>query len=68
MIPLAVKFCVGCGQVLDELESFDSRPSPIAAEVYREVYGARRIDSRMVEEVCASCAEAWAIRIPRAGR
>ena len=49
-------------------KSSDSRPSPIAAEEYREVYGARRIDSRMVEEVCASCAEAWAIRIPHAGR
>jgi hypothetical protein len=43
MIPLAVKFCVGCGQVLDELESFDIRPSPVAAEVYREMYGVRCI-------------------------
>jgi hypothetical protein len=36
MIPLITKFCVGCGQVLDQLESSYSRPSPIAAEVYRE--------------------------------
>jgi hypothetical protein len=64
MIPLTVKFCVGCGQVLDELESFDCRPSPIAAEVYREVYVVRRIDSRMGEEVCASCAGLLAIRTP----
>lgn len=68
MIPLAVKFCVGCGQVLDELESFDIRPSPVAAEVCREMYGVRRIDSRMAEEVCASCAGLLAIRTPRPGR
>lgn len=64
MSSLATILCVGCGQVLDELESSDSRPPPIAAEVYREVYGARFTDFQMIKDVCASCAGLLAIRTP----
>ena len=39
MTPLAMRFCVGCGQVFDELQPSDSRPRWIAAEAYREKYG-----------------------------
>jgi hypothetical protein len=65
MIPLITKFCVGCGQVLDQLEYSDSRPSPIAAEVYRERYGVRCTDFQMIKDVCASCVGVLAIRTPR---
>ena len=62
MIPLAAQFCVGCGQILDALEPSDSRPSPIAAVVYREKYGVRCTDLPSIEDLCPSCAHILAIR------
>ena len=52
MIPLAAQFCVGCGQILDELQPSDSRPSWIAAEVYREKYGFRFTDLHLIAGAC----------------
>jgi hypothetical protein len=61
MIPLAAEFCIGCGQILDELEPSGSRPSWIAGEVYREKYGFRFTDLHLIEAVCPPCARVFAI-------
>ena len=39
MTTLAARFCVGCGQVLDDLQPSDSRSSWITADAYHERYG-----------------------------
>jgi hypothetical protein len=41
MTQLSARFCLGCGQVFDDLQPSDSRPCWITAEVYREKYGFR---------------------------
>jgi hypothetical protein len=51
MILLVAQVCVGCGQILDELELSDGRPSWIAAAVYSEKYEWRRHDN------AASCVD-----------
>ena len=61
MIPLAAQFCVGCGQILDELQPSDSRPSWITAEVYREKYGFRFTDLHLIAGACPPCARVFAI-------
>ena len=61
MIPLIAQLCVGCGQVLDELEPPDGRPYWIAAEVYHEKYGVRLADLHFIEAVCPSCARVLTI-------
>ena len=54
MTPLAMRFCVGCGQVFDELQSSDSRPRWIAAEAYREKYGLSLNDLHLILTVSVS--------------
>lgn len=54
MIPPAARLCVGCGQVLDELEPSDGRPSCIAAEAFHEKYRIRFTDLHWIEVVCPS--------------
>jgi hypothetical protein len=60
-IPLIAQFCVGGSQVLDDLESSDSRPSWNAAEVYREKYEFRFTDLHLIKDVCQPCAHVLAI-------
>jgi predicted RNA-binding protein with PUA domain len=64
MIPLTARFCVGCGQVFDELQPSDSRPCWIAAHAYREKYGCRFTDLHLIEDVCPLCAHVITIGRP----
>lgn len=56
MIPLVAQVCVGCGQILDELELSNGRPSWIAAAVYSEKYGYMFTDLHLIGDVCPPCA------------
>lgn len=55
MIPLTARFCVGCGQVLDDLEPSDSRPCWIAAHAYREKYEFMFTDLHLIGGACPRC-------------
>jgi hypothetical protein len=61
MLPLTAQFCVGCGQVLDDLQSSDCRPCWITAEAYREKYGCRFTDLHLIGDACPPCARVFAI-------
>lgn len=61
MIPLATRFCVGCGQVLDEMQPSDSRPRWIAAWAYREKYGLRLNDLHLIEDAYPPCGRVFVI-------
>jgi hypothetical protein len=60
MIPLAARFCVGCGQVLDDLQPSDSRPSWITAEAYRKKYGFGFTDPHLMGDACPPCVRVFA--------
>ena len=59
MTPLAMRFCVGCGQVFDELQPFDSRPRWIAAEAYREKYGLSLNDLHLIATLARLAPACW---------
>lgn len=61
MTALTARFCVGCGQVLDDLQPSDSRSSWITAVAYREKYGCGLTDLHLRGEACPPCARALAI-------
>ena len=61
MTPLAMRFCVGCGQVFDELQPSAGRSRWIAAEAYREKYGRSLSDLHLIADACPPCARVLAI-------
>jgi hypothetical protein len=61
MTTLTARFCVGCGQVLDDLQPSDSRPSWITGDAYRQKYGFGFTDLHLMGEACPPCARVFAI-------
>jgi hypothetical protein len=61
MTLLSARFCVGCGQVLDELQLSDNRHCWINAHVYCERYGYRFNELHLIEDTCPPCARVLAI-------
>ena len=61
MNTLTARFCVGCGQVLDELSLPDNPSSWITAAAYREKYGFRFTDLSLIGDACPPCARVFAI-------
>lgn len=55
MLPLTAQFCVGCGQVLDDLQPSESRPCWITAHAYREKYGFLFTDLHLIGDACPKC-------------
>ena len=60
MTHLTVRFCIGCGHVLDELQPSDREPCWIAAHVYREKYGIGLDKLHLIEVACPPCARVLA--------
>lgn len=61
MTQLTARLCAGCGQILDEQQSSDSRPCWIAAQAYREKYGCGLNDLHLMGDACPPCARVLAI-------
>ena len=55
------RFCVGCGQVLDELQLSDGRYCWMTAHTYCEKYGLKFNDLHLIEDTCPPCARVLAI-------
>lgn len=55
MIPHTARFCVGCGRVLDELQSSDSRTCWITADAYRKKFGFMFTDLHLIGDACPLC-------------
>lgn len=56
MIPFIARFCIACGQILDDLQGADSWPCWIAAHAYREKYGFMFTDLPLIGDACSLCA------------
>lgn len=74
MNALTVRFCVGCGYVLDEMQHGDGRAGWIAAHLYRQKYGFGLDKLVLIEDACPPCTRVFAIarsgalpRIPEEG-
>ena len=61
MIPLTIRFCVGCGHVLDDLRPSHGTPSWVSAEAVRTRYGCGLDDVQLIEDTCPPCARVFAI-------
>jgi hypothetical protein len=66
MKPILVSFCVGCGQVCDEIEPEMGQPLWIDAHRYVTKYGFRWENLDRSDEVCPACARVFqaAVRHP----
>jgi hypothetical protein len=61
MTLLTARFCVGCGQVVDDLQPSDSLPLWITADAYRKKHGFGFTDLHLMGEACPPCARIFAI-------
>ena len=58
---LTARLCVGCGQVLGDLQPSESRPSWITGDAFREKYGFAFTDFHLMGDACSPCARVLAI-------
>ena len=61
MTQLTARFCVGCGQILDDRQLSDSQPCWIATHTYSEKYGGGLDELHLIEDACPPCARVLAI-------
>ena len=61
MTILTARFCVGCGQVFDDLQPPDRLPLWITADAYRKKHGFGFTDLHLIGEACPPCARQYAM-------
>jgi len=61
MLPLPIRFCVGCGHVFDKLQPSDGVSSWVSGDVFRDKYGFGLDDLHLIEDTCPPCARVFAI-------